>query len=94
MASEAISECLPVIKKNFPGGACPQIPLACTHLKVRSSLISVGVPELAPAGDIQFGLPAMQLRAGRGVATQNFSGVLCAPVAEPPFLNLRAQVSP
>ena len=30
MASEAISECL--ILKNFPGGACPQTPLACSRL--------------------------------------------------------------
>ena len=40
------------------------------------------------SGDIQFGLPAMRhLRAGRGVATQKFSGAICAPMAEPPFLN-------
>ena len=47
----------------------------------------MAVPELAPAGDIQFRLPPMHLRARRGVANQKFSGALCAPVAEPPFLN-------
>ena len=30
MASEAISEYL--MLKNFPGGACPQTPLPCSHL--------------------------------------------------------------
>ena len=30
MASEAISECL--ILKNFPGRACPQTPLASSHI--------------------------------------------------------------
>ena len=47
----------------------------------------MAIPELALAGDIQFGLPAMHLHAGRGVAIQNFSGVFCTPVAEPPLSN-------
>ena len=34
----------------------------------------MAVPELAPAGDIQFGLPAMYLRAGRGVANPKIFG--------------------
>ena len=37
MASEAISECLANLR-NFPGGACPQTPLACSHRKGHTSL--------------------------------------------------------
>ena len=38
MASEAISECQ--IFKNFPGGACPQTPLPCSHLRTRNGRTS------------------------------------------------------
>ena len=41
MASEAISECQ--ILKNFPwggGGACPQTPLPCSHLRTRNGRTS------------------------------------------------------
>ena len=57
------------------------------HLNGRTSLNIAS----SGSGDIQFGLPAVHLRARRGVATQKFSGALRAPMAEPPhpkFLNL------
>ena len=38
MASEAISECQ--ILKKFPGGACPQTPLPCSHLRTRNGRTS------------------------------------------------------
>ena len=74
--------------KDFPGGACPQTPASLyTIAYVYPSSQWPYQNYIAPAGDIQFGLPAMHLRAGRGVASQKFSGAICAPVAEPPFLN-------
>ena len=45
MASEVISECL--IFENFSGGACPQTPLACSHLSTHNGHTSL--KQLPPA---------------------------------------------
>ena len=40
----AVSEAISVPNfQNFPGGTCPQTPLACSHISVCSSLISMAV---------------------------------------------------
>ena len=72
--------------KNFPGGVCPQTPLACTHLK-RTLIPHLNGRTRASSGsgDIQFGLSAMHLRAGRGWQPKIFRMRFARQWLNPPF---------